>query len=440
MQRAAAGPILREFVYLDEVSVTSLLSSRLGALPSEYTETLSSSIKSEVSGSIGADAKVIKSGIGSRFEATQSKDSQVLRKSTIQATFKDLCDHEKRRNEKMVTPEACAEDPPSWSRILEWISNSAAEYETQPWVLDKNRLARGELLEVKVKLRADPTYRVSSIISTMADLVSNPYLAASINPEDLEEAKAFNGILESLMAGLVPLKCELIDYSTYTISGSEYVVHRSVESELADSVRATRKPLYLVGVTEQSLYWKDIRRVLFSDSPVWALCRISVTGIQSQWTPVKLVEVLKEVVPGLGNEIDSFSSGALNSLTEDRSSEEIAEQRARVLILYSELIAGRAGLNLNAEVRARIETIAHENVGSLVSFTDSRRAFQLIVNELEERFTVSIDSGDAVRERGRAWQLLGVSPGGAITLPASPSAHTETDESYLDSEFVAIYW
>jgi hypothetical protein len=430
-------------VYLDEVSVTSLLSSRLGALPSEYTETLSSSIKSEVNSSINADAKIIKSGIGSRFEATQSKDSQVLRKSTIQATFKDLHDYEKRKNSRMVTPDTCVGEPPSLTEILAETRVPTPGCAVQPWVLDQERLARGELVEVKVKLRADPTYRVSSIISTMADLVSNPYLAASINPEDLEQAQAFNGILEGLMAGLVPLKCEVLDYSVFTIDGVEYVVHKKMESRLDGSVVATRKPLYLVGVTEQSLYWKDIRRVLFSDSPVWALCRIAVTGIQSQWTPVKLVEVLKEVVPGLGDEIDRFSTGALNALAEDRSSEEITEQRVRVLILYGELVAARCGVSLDSEARAQIEALARENSGLLVSVTDSRRAFRLIVQEIEERFSVSVDPDDAVRERSRAWQLIGASPGGTIALPNSPTLDPESDtetERYLDSEFVALYW
>jgi hypothetical protein len=49
-QRRRAAPAerkqnaLREFVYLDDVSVTSLLSSRLGAIPSEFTDAQSAGI------------------------------------------------------------------------------------------------------------------------------------------------------------------------------------------------------------------------------------------------------------------------------------------------------------------------------------------------------------------------------------------------------------
>ncbi|MFI6960983.1 hypothetical protein [Streptomyces sp. NPDC050255] len=439
-QLATYKPILREFVYLDEVSVTSLLSSRLGALPSEYTDTLSNSIKSEVSSSVNLDAKVVKSGVSSRFEATQSKDSQVLRKATIQATFKDLHEYERLNNFRMITPERSEGDPPRWDKIAADLSRQTSEGYAQSWMLNDKSLERGELIEVKVRLRADPTYRVSSIISTMADLLSNSYLAATVNPEDMEQGQAFNEILESLMAGLVPLKCEMVDYSAFDINGIEYAVHRKMEAGLPESIRATRKPVYLTGVTEQSLYWKDIRRVLFSDAPVWVLGRIAVTGIQSRWTPVKLVEVLKEVLPDLGEEIDRFSSGALNALAEDSSPEEAASQKVRVLVLYAELLAGRCSLSLNEEARARIDFLARENSGYLESFTESRRAFRLIVEELESRFSATIPPDTAVQERSRAWDLSGMSPGDTALPQSRPSSDASGDERFVDCEFVAIYW
>lgn len=439
-QLAAARPILREFVYLDEVSVTSLLSSRLGALPSEYTDTLSNSIKSEVSSSVNVDAKVLKSGIGSRFEATQSKDSQVLRKATIQATFKDLHEYERLHNSSMIRTEGSDGEPPRWEKVATAISSQSPEGLAQPWALSDKRLARGELVEVKVKLRADPTYRVSSIISTMADLLRNYHLAATVNPEDMEQAQAFNEILESLMAGLVPLKCEMVDYSAFTINGVEYAIHRKMEAGLSESIQATRMPLYLTGVTEQSLYWKDIRRVLFSDAPVWVLGRIAVTGIQSRWSPVKLAEVLKEVLPDFGDEIDRFSSGALNALAEDNSSDESVEQRVRVLVLYAELLAGRCSIPLDEEARTQIDLLARENSDYLASFTESRRAFGLVVGALENRFSATIPPDVAVQERSRAWRLSGVTPGDVAPSHPERSMNPAVDERFIDCEFVAIYW
>lgn len=438
----AAPPPLREFVYLDEVSVTSLLSSRLGALPSEFTETLSSSMKSELSSGISADAKILKSNVGSRFEATQSRDSQVLRKATVQATFKDL--YEKQSDSLVIKPESSAGVPPDWSQISTARAEDRLESIAKYWIISESRFTRGGLFEAEVELRADPTFHVNSIISTLADLISDPSVAGQVNQADMDEALAMNRIIETLMAGLVPLKCKFLDYAVYLIDGEQYVIHQKATAGLPESIRLTEKPFYLVGVVEQALFWKDMRRVLFSDARVRVLCRVGVTGIRNEWTPVKLVDVLKGVMPELANDIARFSAGALQAMTVESAPEELVDQRIRVLTLYGELITGRCGVSLDDETRTRIETLARENSGLLVSITDSRTAFRLITQEIESRFSVQVAPELAVQVRGLAWQYLGASPGGSITLHTSansePSEPLAVEEKFLDSEIVAIYW
>src|SRR5690242_4475490 len=76
---------LREFVYLDEVSVYSLLSSRQGALASDYTDTRSETSLSELSGAVSANSGVLKGDLSSKLSGTEVQTSQVVRKSTIQA-------------------------------------------------------------------------------------------------------------------------------------------------------------------------------------------------------------------------------------------------------------------------------------------------------------------------------------------------------------------
>jgi len=80
---------LREFVYLDEVSVFSLISSRLGPVATEFTATESSSLTGELTGTAGVSAGVLKSELKARSEATQTHGTQVLRKATVQATLKN---------------------------------------------------------------------------------------------------------------------------------------------------------------------------------------------------------------------------------------------------------------------------------------------------------------------------------------------------------------
>ena len=83
---------LREFVYLDEISVFSLISSRLGSVATDYTATASTSSAGELAGTTGVSAGVFKTELKGRNEASQAQGTQVLRKATVQATFKELYD------------------------------------------------------------------------------------------------------------------------------------------------------------------------------------------------------------------------------------------------------------------------------------------------------------------------------------------------------------
>ncbi|WP_330274998.1 hypothetical protein OG205_04690 [Lentzea sp. NBC_00516] len=76
---------LREFVYLDEVSVTSLLSARTGAIPHEFTDSAGSAYKGDVNGQIEVGIGPLKSRVGSRYESSRSANSQVVSKATVQA-------------------------------------------------------------------------------------------------------------------------------------------------------------------------------------------------------------------------------------------------------------------------------------------------------------------------------------------------------------------
>jgi len=150
---------LREFVYLDEVSVTSLLSSRLGKMPSEFTDTLTNATKAELNSSIQASAAVLKSGIGSRLESTSSEDSRIVSKATIQASFKRWYSEEK--GSLALRPISPTEPVPSTEQVAKALSSANHDVELTPWVIPPWQLRRGRLAEVEVELQADPTFRAS---------------------------------------------------------------------------------------------------------------------------------------------------------------------------------------------------------------------------------------------------------------------------------------
>ena len=69
----------REFVYLDEVSVYSLLASHKAGVADTFTETATASLTSDLGSSIGAAGAGVSAGVGSN----QSQSSQVVRKATV---------------------------------------------------------------------------------------------------------------------------------------------------------------------------------------------------------------------------------------------------------------------------------------------------------------------------------------------------------------------
>jgi len=166
---------LREFVYLDEISVYSLIASRLGPVATEFTQTEASSLQGEAGGSIGAGVTGLGKGeVSTRVAAFQTHGSQVLRKSIVQTTFKEL--YELESDSLAMSPISEKHGPP----IMRGLSDLEAASETlagDGWLIDPQSLARGRLLEIEVELEAEPIFRVSTVLSSFLEIFDeNPEL------------------------------------------------------------------------------------------------------------------------------------------------------------------------------------------------------------------------------------------------------------------------
>ena len=86
---------LREFIYLDEVSLRSLLASQQGAIEDAVSEAFSNAENAELAAELSADAVVGKGKINSRYQTSNSRSIQTTRKVIAQSLFKSF----KERNE-----------------------------------------------------------------------------------------------------------------------------------------------------------------------------------------------------------------------------------------------------------------------------------------------------------------------------------------------------
>ena len=240
---------LREFVYLDEVSVYSLLASKLGPIATEFTATETATLASEVSGSLGVGAGGTKASLGSKMQSSEVQGSQVLRKSIVQTTFKELYELETPLLQLPTNLAPPRVDSPPGSKLAERL----AELD-DPWVLEVGQLARGGLVELEVELEAEPIYKNSAIIATMMELMQEtPELEEIISLGERSQLESFARILERLLAGLVPVRANAVDYCVIETDARQFVVHRAVADQLKSHADFEASPLTLVGVAEETL-------------------------------------------------------------------------------------------------------------------------------------------------------------------------------------------
>ncbi len=435
----------REFVYLDEVSVYSLLASRKGAIATEFTESQTASLNSEVGGSMGGGFGVAKAEVGSRLEAAQSRTSQVLRKAIVQTSFKELHDLER--------PGLGLAGARDNSGIPNVRSRSDLERDLElhlsaGHVIDPQTLGRGDLIEVEVVLEADPIFRVNAIITTIREILEeNMQLFSAENVGHLAEMRSIGRLLESLLADLVPIRGTLVDYRVAEIGGSEHLVHRDVFDQLDEPGDPALRDVVVVGVAERDLFWKDIRRILFSGSRFTVFCRLGGEGLQDRWRPIKLMDVLHDIHPVFGEQIGDLGETALHAMEvavdESQQSHSPSEEREDALLRrYVTMLAeSHDRVPDPAEVTDLVAAV--ERPTGWTETVDSRR---LVLKEATHRVDSALgvettpESACHLRMAAVLDAELGHLGTGASQAPVTPATSVGAAARFLDAEIIAIYW
>lgn len=442
---ASALDLLREFVYLDDVSVYSLLASKRGAITTEFTETETLSLNSEITGSLGGNFGVAKGDTRSRVDSGRTQGSQVLRKAIIQATFKELYDLER---DSLTLRPASVDGAPTVQSASD-LRGELDRVEAGPWVVDQDRLRRGHLIEAEVALEAESIFRVSAVITTILDIMQeNQKFFGAEDLTGIAEVRSVGRMLESLLAGLVPIRGCLVDYEAMDLSGREVLVHRAVLDGLADGERPQTRPVTVVGLAERDLFWKDIRRLLFTGATYRVFARISSSGLISEWQPLKLVEVLKEVHPLLAKQIGEIGDLALVAMGDAAAGSgtvggRIRDQERSAMAQYAALLSDHHGKQLEPRTLAAIIANIEPAQDWLATVVGRRRVFSEITRRIDELMGVETGREAAARYRVAAMNDIGLGLGGAFApnrgLECTDHAPSR-EERIIETEIVAIYW
>jgi len=434
---------LREFVYLDEVSVFSLISSRLGPVATDFTATESSTLTGDLTSTTGASAGVLKGEVSSHIEASQTKGTQVLRKATVQTTFKELYEYVEAgfvlRPGKGTPPDV---------RDARDLNVALERSRTDGWAMSVSDFARGRLAEIEVDLEAEDIFRVGAVVGTFLELFQES--PDSLGPDvrdQLRQALSMNAVLNKLLAGLVPVRGRATEYATISAANQEWVVHRMVLQQLRDEWAEQACALDVVAVAEASLFWKDIRRVLFSGARYSLLCRIGRDGLHDEWTPVKLVDVIRGFAPDIAQQISATGPDLAAALSHGMAAAPLTDDRqARMqaaLQAYGLALASHYSLVWDPALIAT-DVFPADQVRAWASLEEQRQPFEALTDQMKQALSIEPERELMAKLRQRALAQAGLLPltgPGADPGNATPIPRTGAPKSrILDTELIAIYW
>ena len=408
---------LREFIYLDEVSLQSLLVSLHGELTEKKSITDSTSNTRNVSGNIDTNNLApLKLGFTAQYQSGKSSATQTETKATVQSWFRELYE----------TPNILGVQP--------------LEDGDQDIIVKSSALQRGTLAELQVVLATDPYFNVVTSISEFFKLSEN---ISELN--GYSEIKWQIELLQQLLAGLIPIKAEILNYRALKTGDDTYLVHE----DKVTGVSTSKIKVNLVGVTELSAYWKDIRRVLFSNQEFRVLCRISRPGLVQDWNPIKLLDLFGNVFPQKEihnvKEMLKLLSYNVDAASTAETDNDASSKMRLALEEYIKSSCEHAGGEIGSdEVEGIIKEVLKGNFDE-GSMGDRKVLYEKVDGELVS-LKIDVPPNIRVTLRESSSEKAGLSHRLFTSAPSEVKKVEEKEEKsvaeelFIEAEIIAIYW
>ena len=287
---------------------------------------------------------------------------------------------------------------------------------------------------------------MGAVFGTFLELFQEaPELLSPEIREQLREALSVNAVLSKLLAGLVPVRGRALDHVTVAVADQEWVIHRRVLERLDQDVAAQARPLDVVAVAETSLFWKDIRRVVFSGSQYSLLCRIGRGGLHDNWTPVKLMDVVRRFMPDAAEQIGDAGPYLVAAMNGGPAGP-VGDRRIKMrdaLQAYGQALAAHYSSEWNVAL-VTDDLIPRDQSHTWATVEEWRVPFEALTLRLNESLGIEADRKLAATLRHEALVraglalLMGSSDGETTVMPEPKSVGGGS--RILDTELIAIYW
>lgn len=438
----------REFVYLDEVSVTSLVAARHGSIAETFKNTRSESTGSEATSHVSTPATTIPGlGLSSRMTSSRTTTQEVVRRAVVQGTFRSL---------RITDSDLKLSVEDQQARMRPRPATSESELVRQLKKLSRKRravrvsdLERGDVVELRVELSADRTYQFMAAATSMLDMIKGRSSMFGISESQLAEIAPMLELLPKMLVDLIPINARVTSHVRIDLENESWLVDATMiapRSHLAD----LSETISVAGVTELPLYWKDARRVLFERSEYTVYARLTRPGLATTWSPVKIADVFDSVSTEIGDQIRQLPL-AFDSTTKtggDALPAPIPEVlKTHGLVPFGHALARATGRELDDAV---LEQAAHEaaqkvaGIEKLGEVGAMRAAFEQVVVAVESSppLLLAPIGRELVAELREPFQNLARLQAAAPPAEAATEVALQEDSKQLllEVEFVAIYW
>lgn len=377
----------REFVYLDETSVTSLMAARHGSVPESFKDTLSATASSDAGTSLTLPSTSAGPGLGMSTRSTSSRTTsqEVVRRAVVQGTFRSLRIGD--TDLRLSVEDQPDRSKPAAVHTAKALAHHLPKLEKQHRAARTQDLLRGDVVEVQVELSPEWSYQFTAAVSSMIDLVEGRAEMFGIEESAVGEVQRVLELLSRLLVDLVPIQARVTSHRLVVVDDVSWLVDASMIA--AGSVLdGDANEVHLAGVTELPLYWKDVRRVLFAGSAYSVYARLSRPGIQTSWSPVKLADVFDRFLPEVGDQIRKLPYLFDNARgVADRDAPPVSEVlRDKGLIPFGRDLAQLTSRDISGELLLEAATKAAQSFATPEELQDVgivRGAFERVVTAVE---------------------------------------------------------
>lgn len=406
---------LREFVYLDEISVRSLLASTgEGGIVSE---TVDEEMRRRRSGSSTGG----KLGAGPASVSSKLEEERVRQNATIETRNYDLIQSKFTRLYKsdVVGKKLSLDQIPLEDETVE---------EPFSGLLTKD-LKRGDVVELRVSLSANLLFRLYQTIDYFADVFEE-----QIDSETEEMLE----LIESSLGNRIPVIGKAVDYRVVGGEGKT-VIKRS--DDLDDGEVENAEDFEIVTLLNLDSLWVDPIQTLFSNERFVVYCRVEDVDLD-QWYPLKVTRAINSLSEPTAKELNQqFRQGLEEARSQLSELHDFTDWSAgstsrwgQVIEQYSASLEDEYNLEVSQDEQRQLLSKAIDNVelGHETSQTAQRKK---VLNAYTDAVIEKFDL-DAIDHEKRQELRPETSKSTQIDGETGPS-----DGAFrIEGKTVAIYW